>query len=407
MKKLLGTTALVAAAFATAPAMAADKINIKVGGYFVGAIAAVFDSDAGTPLAAGTDQRTIRFARESEVHFKGSTTLDNGIEIGVKFELETGESAGFDIVDEAYIWVSGAFGEFQFGAQDGVGDQMPIVAPSPFLEHFANDTDLDPIGEIYGQAINTVLDATGDNEKIIYFTPRLAGFQVGLSYTPEPTEISGDEVYTDFLSGDEAFENTFEAGLTWEYAFNGVDLGASFVYLSADGTTAGTLDVEDWALGASVGFAGFTIGGAYADKETTGVITGTNIEGSQDWNVGATYGTGPWTFGVEYAASTVDGATGLPDPVDQQALLAGLAYSLGGGANVSLGYKYGENKVTNAEGSALFTEFGVKFYASNHSVLWYGRAFGPALFFCVIASQEKRMPAIPARGSPAVLAIVV
>ena len=73
MKKLLGTTALVAAAFATAPAMAADKINIKVGGYFVGAISAVFDSDAGVPLAAGTDQRTIRFARESEVHFKGST----------------------------------------------------------------------------------------------------------------------------------------------------------------------------------------------------------------------------------------------------------------------------------------------------------------------------------------------
>ncbi|MEO0962031.1 MAG: porin [Pseudomonadota bacterium] len=424
MKKLLGTTALVAAAFATAPAMAADKINIKVGGYFVGGISASFDSDAGeginrgttaavgvaavapgstAALAAGVDQRTVRFARESEIHFKGSTTLDNGVEVGVKFELETGEAATDDVMDEAYLWVSGAFGEFQFGAQDGVGDQMPIVAPSPFLETFANDTDLDPLGGgdsgeggLFTDAgfsandnvmtpnsagiINTVLDFSGDNEKIIYFTPRLAGFQIGLSYTPEPEELSGDESTGDPFSGNDAWENVFEAGITWEYAFNGVDLGVSAVYLTADGTLVNTPDVEDWALGASVGFAGFTLGGAYAEKETDGIAavnTGQILEDATHWDVGVTYGTGPWTFGVEYAEAQRDEVGGVGtvgtllvngvatganiDELDLRAVVTGVAYSLGGGANVTLGYKYAEDDATNREGSALFTEFGVKF----------------------------------------------
>jgi len=361
MKKLLGTTALVAAAFATAPAMAADKINMQVGGYFVGAIAAVFDADLGVGAPGGADERTIRFAREAEIHFKGSTTLDNGIEIGVKFELEGGDdqTAAFDNLDEAYMWVSGAFGEFQFGDQDGVGDQMPIVAPSPFLEHFANDTDLDPIGGIYTAGINTVADFSGDSMKIIYFTPRLAGFQVGLSYAPELAELSGDETYTDALSGEDAFENTFEAGITWEHGFNGVDLGASFVWVNSDGTIAGTSDIDDWAAGASVGFAGFTVGGAYGQKDSAGL----GGEEYKAWDVGVTYGTGPWTFGVEYAEANRDENTTVAgvDEIEESAILAGLAYSLGGGANVSLGYKYGENDTTNREGSALFTEFGVKF----------------------------------------------
>lgn len=424
MKKLLGTTALVAAAFATAPAMAADKINIKVGGYFVGSIAAVFDNDAGegtTRAAApapigllqGQDQRTIRFGREAEIHFKGSTTLDNGVEVGVKFELESGERGASDTVDEAYLWVSGAFGEFQFGAQDGVGDQMPIVAPSPFLETFANDTDLDPLGAgdnrgaglfsnttagvAAGGAgalvqsgndgiINTVVDFSGDSDKIIYFTPRLAGFQIGLSFTPELEELSGDESFGDSFSGNNTIENIFEAGITWEYAFNGVDLGASFVYLTADGGVVNTNvtgtpqvignsapDLEDWAAGASVGFAGFTIGGAYAVKETDASQFGVGtaqprvLEDYKAWDVGVTYGTGPWTFGVEYAEANRDasinpGAVARNfDEVDLSAIVTGVAYSLGGGANVTLGYKYAEDEAVNREGSALFTEFGVKF----------------------------------------------
>lgn len=415
MKKLLGTTALVAVALTTAPAVAADKINLNVGGYFVGGIAAIFDSDANggisratglaNPGFAGVDERTIRFARESEIHFAGSTTLDNGIEVGVRFELETGEANTTDVMDEAYIWVRGAFGEFQFGAQDGVGDQMPIVAPSPFLETFANDTDLDPLGsDIFvntalftaafvpgsntfnpqgsgtDQIINTVVDFSGDDEKIIYFTPRLAGFQIGLSFAPETEELSGDESTGDPFKGLDLWHNVFEAGLTWEHSFNGLDVGLSAVYLQTAGRTAfgRTPDLVDYAFGAEIAYAGFTVGGAYAEKESYGHVdatTGNLLSEAEHWDVGATYATGPFTFGIEYAAAGRDELNGFTgalnsagvltgaglDEIDLEAYVGGVSYALGGGANVSLGYKHAKDNVAKREGSALFTEFGVKF----------------------------------------------
>jgi len=403
MKKLLGTTALVAAGFATAPAMAADKINIDVGGYFVGAIAGVFSADFGANEIGETgtqvDERNVRFARESEIHFKGSTTLDNGIEIGVRFELQGGDdqSEPFDNLDEAYIWVSGAFGEFQFGDQDGVGDQMPLVAPSPFLEHFANDTDLDPIGEVFGETINTVLDVSSDFSKIIYFTPRIAGFQVGFSYAPEPRELSGNEEYTEAFKGDDEFENFFEAGLTWEYDWSGIEIGVSGVYVTAvaNGTTIIDSDGDesfffsddsalvglptvdevaqqnqtfhDWAIGSVVGWGNWTFGGAYSRKQSTVSFSDKTL---RTWDVGGTYATGPWTFGVEYAQgkrdeialSTADPAAPILIPeADDYAIIGGLAYSLGGGADITLGYKYGKNDVNNNDASAVFSELGVKF----------------------------------------------
>ena len=385
MKKLLGTTALVAAAFATAPAMAADKIKMKVGGYFVGSVAAVFDADILPAGTVGQDERTIRFGREAEIHFKGSTTLDNGIEIGVKAELEltedvTSGNQNDDVIDESYIWVEGAFGEFQFGDQDGIGDQMAFAAPSPFLETFVNDTDLDPLGRQNGTTsgtrgggvaavVNATLDDSSDSTKIIYFTPRLAGFQVGLSYAPEAEEITGDKGFTDSISGDDDGENIFEAGLTFEHSFNSVDIALGATYLTWDNnstyTNGNTLAVQNtddydaFSFGGSVGFAGFTVGGQWAQRDAVRA----DRDEITDWNLGATYGTGPWTFGLEYGERNSDDALvgAATSEIDNNGWAAGVAYSLGGGANVTLGYLTRENDVANTEGSALFTEFGVKF----------------------------------------------
>lgn len=363
MKKLLGTTALVAAAFATAPAMAADKIKAKVGGYMVHQIAAVFDIDQTLP--AGQDDRTFSFGQEGEIHFKGKTTLDNGIEVGFKAELELTGNGG---IDEAYIFVEGAFGEFQFGDQDGVGDQMAVVAPSPFLETFANDTDLDPLGSL-GVTPNTVVDNSGDDSKIIYFTPRLAGFQAGLSYAPENAQLGWAGNNTGLVKDNNTDENQFEAALTYENSFNEIDVAASFAYYTNQNgrLIAGNgIDEEDWALGASVGFAGFTVGGSYSQKESGAALSAAGnslADEVEDWGVGATYGTGPWTFGVEYAETNRDDVAGTVanEEIDNQAWVGGVAYSLGGGVNVALGYMYKENDQANQEGSAVFSEFGIKF----------------------------------------------
>ncbi|MEM1140839.1 MAG: porin, partial [Pseudomonadota bacterium] len=112
MKKiLLGTSALVAAAALAAPASAADKIKLKLGGYWTGAAAFV-------DLEEADVENDIVFGSDAEVHFGGKTTLDNGLQVGFKAELELAEdNAGgnSDIIDEVYGEVKGGFGKIQFG----------------------------------------------------------------------------------------------------------------------------------------------------------------------------------------------------------------------------------------------------------------------------------------------------
>ena len=89
MKKLLyGSTALVAAgAMAVTPAAAEEGVKLGLGGYY-NTFFWIGDQDE-----ADADPRNLGATglfNEGEVHFKGSTTLDNGITFGAQLELEIG-----------------------------------------------------------------------------------------------------------------------------------------------------------------------------------------------------------------------------------------------------------------------------------------------------------------------------
>ena len=104
MKKvLLGTSALLGAGLVAGPACAADGIKLSVGGYFRTAYMVNFDDDdEGEP---GNETNTDGFFSDSEIYFRGSTTLDNGLEVGARVELE-GETDS-DQIDEAWVFFSG------------------------------------------------------------------------------------------------------------------------------------------------------------------------------------------------------------------------------------------------------------------------------------------------------------
>src|ERR1700760_3145948 len=90
MKKLiLGSSALVGVASLAGAAQASDGIKLDVGGFFNVVYQGVFDSKADP--AFGHHHNYDRFINNSEVHFKGETTLDNGLTVGAHIELE-GES---------------------------------------------------------------------------------------------------------------------------------------------------------------------------------------------------------------------------------------------------------------------------------------------------------------------------
>ena len=127
---LLGSTALIGAgvAMASQPALAADGIKLGVGGYFRTAYMVVFDDDSeGEP---GNERNTDGVFSDAEIHFTGSTILDNGLELGARVELEGEDNSGDggDQIDEAWIYFSGGFGELRVGSiDDALGTMCVFV----------------------------------------------------------------------------------------------------------------------------------------------------------------------------------------------------------------------------------------------------------------------------------------
>ena len=136
MKKLLSSAALAGLlAVAAAPAMAQgdqSALKLDLGGYFRGYMAYTSqDTRANAPaaLATNADERNIDILRDTEVHFTGETTLDNGLTVGVHVESTTDMGDGF-AVDESYMYTSGSWGRVNFGGEDGAAYLLQVAAPS-------------------------------------------------------------------------------------------------------------------------------------------------------------------------------------------------------------------------------------------------------------------------------------
>jgi predicted porin len=207
---------------------------------------------------------------------------------------------------------------------------------------------------------------SSDAEKVTYFTPRIAGFQLGVSYTPDACEEGSAGSPTGVQcggqgSGPEADNNNlgeiFEIAANYVQKFGNFNVAVSGSYGTANDETAGPLseDPVEWHLGANVGFAGFTVGASWIDRSDIGANTaaagiggGGGID-TKDWTVGVRYATGPWGVGVSYGhrevecggaqAVAVCGAAG-DDELDL--LEVGGSYALGPGVDLTAGVQWVE-----------------------------------------------------------------
>ena len=295
MKKILfASSAIVAVAFA-GQASASEKIKLAVGGYME-QWAGFTDQDVDA-----TGGRYNAFQSDTEVYFRGSTTLDNGIEIGAVIELE-GETSG-DQVDEQYLFVNGGFGRFELGKNDSAADAMGVTAPAVGPVG-VNDGDITNWANV--ELIDTV-PSSGDQNRATYYTPVFGGFRAGVSFADDSNR-NGASSYNDKAgTGD----NIVSAGLEYKGDFDGWSLG-----LSAEGENQ---DEDNWyGAGVNVGFGNFTVGGSY---------------GNVDPDAGDE--TDAFDIGVSYAmdAAAVSLTYGYEETGDNevQAVDLGFAYTLGAG----------------------------------------------------------------------------
>src|SRR5580765_199444 len=193
---LLGTSALAAVGLLAGEAAAADGVKLHIGGRYLAAAGGTIDEQSNI---FGFEDRTrdYVFQQDVEVYFLGETTLDNGLTVGARVELEGQTSS--DQIDAVYAYFSGGFGEIRFGDTGEAMAQLCYVAPtasgifgadSPNFNFsnagVASNGNLGIGG--YGATNGTCYGLDDKSTKIVYFSPNFAGFSFAASFTPDGTE---------------------------------------------------------------------------------------------------------------------------------------------------------------------------------------------------------------------------
>lgn len=370
MTKLLSTTSLARGAvigkggllaalpltlLAVAPAHA-SAVDVTVGGFFVQSVAAV-DADSATG-----NLEDEGFVQNGEIHFKGKAMLDNGTEIGLNIQLEAERSS--DQIDEHYVYAKGDWGKLIVGAENGVAHLGEVTAPGfvAGLKMHNNSLTDAVIEKAYDAALgaNTIEDAnmstkiehiSSDANKVSYFTPRLNGLQLGVSFAPNNDDADGGESnFEEIEAGTQ--EDIIEFSVNYKMRMmNGtrVKLG----YTQVEGSTVGGgVDPESYGYGAQIAYDNYVFGVNQTTYENLGAIAAdTGYAGSTEietTNIAVAYKIGATKFGIGFTDSEETLVTG--GKVDYEELMIGGSTKLADG--VSVGYYYQDTEATRGNASA-------------------------------------------------------
>lgn len=335
MKKyLLGTTAIVAAGMlaATGPAQAQAKkggrIQIGISGYMEQWVGVADNDEANGSVNENTG---FDVQSDSEFFFTGRTTLDNGIKVGVRMELEGNTDGGaanqtaHDQIDESWMYVEGSFGRINLGGEDNAAMAMHFQAFDIGIGNFDAQAKWiqDPTERIGTQGLergvrfNTIWGRTAPTlddshaDKITYYTPRIEGFQFGVSWIPNFEEDASGSI----ASVSNGYHDGLAVGANFVRRFDKVRVALSAGYITAkyapivDVPTNNPGSPTTWSVGASISAGPMRFAGSYGSAANTRLDRGTTIGTSTDGeahSLGAYYRFGKNMVGVTYWHSEVE-----------------------------------------------------------------------------------------------------
>ncbi len=337
----------------TADARAAGKIKLSIGGSYVSLIAVSNNEDSfGNRITKGlvendpntddddfeynagaeavkSDYGRVNMVGDSEVIFRGDTTLDNGVRVDVIVELETDQANANNGVgiDESYIKIGNLkeWGEFRLGSTKQAHFIFKVNAPA--VNTISNALNNDQPDRFLPNPTGTKFfnhDGSADHMKAVYITPNFNGFQAGISYTPGQDNTNAPPRTKGATATD---TNDVSIGANYKGGSGGAGVAISGGWTRH----AGANEFTTVQAGGSVSFAGFSIGGGWAQRsDDKGGSTAADIEG---FMAGVGYETGPWSLALTWL-NTEDDQTGAPGKDELNMYTLGAAYSLGGGVTV-------------------------------------------------------------------------
>jgi outer membrane protein OmpU len=349
-KALCATTALVAANLAVGQA-SADSGGIKLGisGFYRASAGVLIGGDqvqTGPASGQGDFGRDSGgFRQEIRINFKGQTTLDNGLTVGVLVGLnaENAVSGGLS-QNRSYVNFAGKYGDVRFGEGDPVEvlKEMCVFDPGNVTANFGVNSANQNFNNMakrafttptFAGAVHTVgtvgvagletANATcgglaSRGTSIDYFSPSFGGFTFGVSYTPEAGQrnASGSQ---GFGSGTDLKistpENLLGVGADFNHDFGSgwtllIGGGGEWAFSSGHNSAGGALPgnkPSTYFLGFQVGIPGGWTAGAsgqyYVNYPNSGLFAATDAgtSGADGWvaAVGAAYTIDAVSLGLE------------------------------------------------------------------------------------------------------------
>lgn len=298
-------------------------IELKVGGYMEQWVGY---ANTDSKYIGKDNISDVDVQQDGEIHFTGSTTLDNGLTFGVNVQLEAATEA--DQIDEAYLFVRGQFGEIVLGSENGAAYAMHYGLGSMGTGLDSGDLSNWIVGTDF--ALHTTYNFArrdNDSNKIRWISPRFSGVQVGLSWAPEATQdeksfpeevstsridpITGAQLNTSNNNLARNSEGIAAAAINYMNQFGEFSVRASlagqyFTDPNQQKTTTlpasaqVTVD-EPYTVGGGlyVGFGNFEVGGSYVFENQVSVtmasrqVGGGSVEytdGLMGVSLGVTYG---------------------------------------------------------------------------------------------------------------------
>jgi hypothetical protein len=354
MKKQLMTTTALVAAGVIAVSGAALGASVKVSGNLSGIVSAA-SQDTKNYLGVGV-------WHDAEIHFTGSRTLDNGMKVKAKVEMEG--QAGSVTHDEAHLTISGAFGSINVGANDNAADAMVGGSSGSGATNVGRNTGLHisksiikPSGHAASSG-NTLDLGMSDANGISYMTPRVSGTQVGMSFTPSFAQTNNQVLQTT------SHNNGMAIAANYKGKMGGTSVTLAAGYMSAENKTSTSADLSGVAMSVAVTMGKFTVAFGAGEEKNIGTVSGSGIRYADYGIRFKANKKDSFSLGYETVAEAAS-ATAGDDKTSQAMLSYARAMGPGVSGNINLMFANYEGEVSGSsddnDGFALQTEIKVKF----------------------------------------------
>jgi len=347
MNNTLKLTAVSSAALmiAAAPAMAQGGPTLKLGGFYDQKMS-VQSQDSAAAVQSDVDVRN-----DVEIYFLGAATLDNGIKIGTKVELEGGTNdegqangggntvngggTAFDQIDEAFMTISGSFGSVKVGMSDTAAKSMTTGLQAVWASNVGENATFNfgklfvTPGTVSGVGVASQMDFNNDGEQISYTTPSFNGLQVSVGYAQNTFEtFDGLTTAALGLDGD-----IFDIGVRYTGKFDDMSFKIGGGYARANDQTVGAENDEMWMAGGSVRVGAFQVAASYSKLLETKIAGATDVTGRDNIELGLRAFMGPNQYSIAYTHSEASSTVSTVDGDNLSLVVLAMRRSLGKGVD--------------------------------------------------------------------------